>query len=105
MPLPAPAGHRVATHASAGTLLSTVSAAEVDAFVLDIGLPGMDGPELARRLRALPGGRRPLLLALSGYGRDDDRRATREAGFDAHFVKPVDGRELLGALRRRAGGA
>ncbi|TCZ83633.1 PAS domain-containing protein [Lysobacter sp. N42] len=101
----ASSGHRVATHASAETLLSAVGPDGVDAFILDIGLPGMNGLELARRLRALPGGARPLLLALSGYGREEDRRASREAGFDAHFVKPVDGLELLDALRRRSGGA
>ncbi len=58
--------------------------------LLDIGLPGLDGYEVARRLRALPGGDRWLLIALTGYGQQDDRRRAHEAGFDVHLVKPAD---------------
>ncbi|MDH0867575.1 response regulator [Mitsuaria sp. GD03876] len=58
--------------------------------LLDIGLPGLDGYEVARRLRALPGGDRSLLIALTGYGQQDDRRRAHEAGFDVHLVKPAD---------------
>ncbi len=61
-----------------------------DLVVLDIGLPGMDGYEVARRLRAMPGfGRKPI-VGVTGYGQDEDRRRSREAGFDHHLVKPVD---------------
>jgi PAS domain S-box-containing protein len=56
---------------------------------LDIGLPVMDGYEVARRLRGLDGGYRPLLVAISGYGQAGDRRRAMEAGFDQHLVKPV----------------
>jgi signal transduction histidine kinase/DNA-binding response OmpR family regulator len=58
--------------------------------LLDIGLPGLDGYEVARRLRALPGGMDGLLIALTGYGQQDDRRRAHEAGFDVHLVKPAD---------------
>jgi CheY-like chemotaxis protein len=58
--------------------------------LLDIGLPGMDGYEVARRIRAEPALRETLLVALTGYGQEEDRRRSREAGFNAHLVKPVD---------------
>jgi PAS domain S-box-containing protein len=57
---------------------------------LDIGMPGMDGLETARRIRAEPRGKDIMLAALSGWGRDDDRRRAMEAGFDHHFVKPIE---------------
>ena len=60
------------------------------AIVCDIGLPLMDGHEFARRLRADPAGEDTLLVALTGLGSEDDKRRTREAGFDFHLVKPVD---------------
>jgi signal transduction histidine kinase len=62
---------------------------------LDIGLPGLDGYEVARRLREQPGFESVRLVALTGYGQSEDRKRSREAGFDAHLVKPVD----LQALR------
>jgi len=64
--------------------------------LLDIGLPGMDGYEVARRLRAAPETRGALLVAATGYGQESDRARSREAGFDHHLVKPVD----LDRLRR-----
>jgi CheY-like chemotaxis protein len=60
------------------------------AAVLDIGMPGMDGYEVARRVRAGPRGNDIKLIALTGWGSDDDRRRSREAGIDHHLVKPVD---------------
>jgi DNA-binding response OmpR family regulator len=60
-----------------------------DAIVLDLMLPKMDGYEVARRLRASPG-TRAALVALTGWGQDEDRRRVREAGFDHHLVKPAD---------------
>ncbi len=60
------------------------------AAVLDIGMPGMDGYELARRVRAAPHGADLTLIALTGWGNDEDRRRSREAGIDHHLVKPVD---------------
>ena len=73
-----------------------------DVVVLDLGLPGMDGYELARRIRALPGPRRPLLLAVTGYGDDCARERSRAAGFDAHLTKPVHFQELAGWLEKWA---
>src|SRR5262245_13011730 len=64
--------------------------------LLDIGLPGMDGYEVARRLRLAPETRGALLVAVTGYGQDSDRARSRAAGFDHHLVKPVD----LDGLRR-----
>lgn len=69
-----------------------------DAIILDIGLPGMNGYDLARELRSRPETRRSALIALSGYGRDDDLLQSREAGFDRHLVKPVDMVELRRTL-------
>jgi PAS domain S-box-containing protein len=65
-----------------------------DAIVLDIGLPGINGYEACRRIRELRPGYDPLVVALTGWGQEDDRRRSAEAGFDAHLVKPVDVDEL-----------
>jgi PAS domain S-box-containing protein len=69
-----------------------------DAALLDIGLPEMDGNELARRLRADPRTRGMLLVAVTGYGQEQDRRLALEAGFDHHMVKPVDLDKLAAIL-------
>ncbi|KYF75302.1 hypothetical protein BE18_41020 [Sorangium cellulosum] len=67
------------------------------AFV-DIGLPGIDGYEVARRARAAPGGEALYLVALSGYGGPDDQARSRRAGFDLHLIKPVGGATLQDVL-------
>jgi CheY-like chemotaxis protein len=64
----------------------------------DIGLPDMEGYELATRLRAQTGWKVPRLIALTGFGSPDHRRRAREAGFDAHLVKPADGPRLRRAI-------
>jgi CheY-like chemotaxis protein len=69
-----------------------------DAFVLDIGLPGMDGHELARQIRALPRASGALFIALTGYGQQQDRDASKAAGFHYHFVKPANVDALAQAL-------
>ncbi|MET0377511.1 MAG: response regulator [Spongiibacteraceae bacterium] len=75
-----------------------------DVILLDIGMPGMDGYEVARRLRAQPtDARRPLLVALTGYGAEEDRQRATAAGFDAHFVKPVEIESLLAAINSYCG--
>ena len=61
-----------------------------DVAFVDLGLPGFDGFELARRVRGAEGGRRVRLVALTGYGLPDDHRRSLEAGFDTHLVKPID---------------
>ena len=81
---------------------SALSAAEVfgpDVALLDLGLPGMDGYELARRFRAHPRLRRVRIVAVTGYGQASDRQRTTEAGFHHHFVKPVDVDALLAAIQ------
>ncbi|MCD2516028.1 PAS domain-containing protein [Massilia sp. G4R7] len=69
-----------------------------EVMLLDIGLPDLDGHELARRLRATPETANAVLVALTGYGQSDDRDRAREAGFDRHLVKPADLSELLRIL-------
>jgi len=73
-----------------------------DLAVLDIGLPGISGHEAARRIRQLPAGRTLLLVAVSGWGQEADRKRSIEAGFDHHLVKPVDIEALKAMLPRRA---
>ena len=69
-----------------------------DLVILDIGLPRMDGFEVARRLRQRPESRRARLVAITGYGREEDRRHSREVGFDHHLTKPVNPRDLVELL-------
>jgi len=73
-----------------------------DVCLLDIGLPGMDGNELARRLRALPRMQGATLIAITGYGRQQDRDMALASGFDHHFVKPVSFEQLLEILAKVA---
>ncbi|HUL59477.1 MAG TPA: response regulator [Anaeromyxobacteraceae bacterium] len=73
-----------------------------DAVVVDVGLPGIDGLEVARRIRGSLGAA-PFLVAVTGHGRSDDRRAALAAGFDVHLVKPVDVEELMSVLSRGRG--
>jgi CheY-like chemotaxis protein len=87
-------GYEVRVAHSGVTALDGVFAACPDVVLLDIGLPGMDGYEVARRLRATPEMSRALMIALTGYGQDADRERSREAGFDYHLTKPVDLDEL-----------
>jgi signal transduction histidine kinase len=89
-------GHAVEVAHDGPAALDAAAEFRPQVMVLDIGLPGMDGFEVARRLRARPDGRDLVLVALTGYGRDDDRALSRAAGFDHHLVKPAE----LDALRR-----
>jgi CheY-like chemotaxis protein/anti-sigma regulatory factor (Ser/Thr protein kinase) len=82
-------GHRVESAADGRAALDLVRIHHPSVALLDIGLPGMDGYELARRLRALFGPQ-ILLIALTGYGMETDARKARGAGFDQHLTKPVD---------------
>jgi signal transduction histidine kinase/ActR/RegA family two-component response regulator len=97
------AGHRVRAERDGAAGLQSALSEEVDVVLLDIGLPKMDGYEVARRItqaRRSNGGRRPLLVALTGYGLAEDRQRAFEAGFDAHLVKPMDEAELDKLLAR-----
>jgi PAS domain S-box-containing protein len=91
------AGHEVSLAHDGPAALAAAAAAPADLVLLDIGLPGMDGYAVAARLRAVgPAG--PALVALTGYGRVDDLRRSRDAGFDHHLVKPIDVAQLLRIL-------
>ena len=61
-----------------------------DVVLLDIGLPKLNGYQVARKIREQPSGKRMLLVAMTGWGQKEDQEKSREAGFDAHLVKPVD---------------
>jgi len=91
-------GHQVTVAADAQSALAASASARIGVFILDIGLPDMDGHALARRLRAEPATAGALLIALTGYGQAQDRVLSKAAGFDHHFVKPVDLKELAGVL-------
>src|SRR4029079_1022250 len=75
-----------------------------DVVLLDLGLPKMDGLEVAKNLRADADGPRPLLVAMTGFGQADDRARTAAAGFDHHLTKPVDPK-MLQSLMQTARGA
>lgn len=90
-------GHEVRLAHDGATALRLAAAEPPDVLLLDIGLPGLDGYEVARGVRAARG-RQPVLVALTGYGQEEDRRRTREAGFDHHLTKPVDPEQLAGVF-------
>lgn len=73
-----------------------------DVVLLDVGLPGLNGHEVCRRIREQPWGKDILLVAITGWGEDEDRRKSLEAGFDLHLVKPVDHRRLLQLIASRS---
>ena len=95
------AGHDVRVEHTAHAALHYATSHHADICLLDIGLPDINGNELARRLRALPGMQHALLVAVTGYGQAADRQASQQAGFDHHFVKPVDSGRLIGLLAVR----
>ncbi|HRI53188.1 MAG TPA: response regulator, partial [Pseudomonadota bacterium] len=87
-------GHEVRAAHDGLTALKLAESYKPEVVLLDIGLPGLDGYEVARRLRALPELHGALLIALTGYGQSDARRRALDAGFDVHLVKPVDPQTL-----------
>jgi signal transduction histidine kinase/DNA-binding response OmpR family regulator len=84
------AGHEVCVAHDGPTAVALAADFGPQLVLLDIGLPGMDGYAVARRLRAQPNAHKTLLVALTGYGQEEDVRRSREAGFDHHLVKPAD---------------
>jgi CheY-like chemotaxis protein len=83
-------GHRVRVAHDGVTALDAARREPPDIMLVDIGLPGMDGYELARRLRDHGALADTMLIALTGYGREEDRRCALAAGFDHHLVKPIE---------------
>lgn len=93
-------GHHARVAYDGLAALREVEANPPDVVLLDIGLPGPDGYEVARRLRQGPAGAALVLIALTGYGQESDRRRAREAGFDHHLLKPVEPGRLREVLMR-----
>jgi CheY-like chemotaxis protein len=99
-------GHHVALAFDGPGALASAAAQTPEVVLLDIGLPGMDGYEVAARLRAA-GHDRAALIAITGYGQSENVRRSTEAGFDRHLVKPVDFSviaEICAQVRGAAGG-
>jgi CheY-like chemotaxis protein len=80
--------------------LASLKVFDPHVVVLDIGLPGLDGYAVARQLRSRGDTSHVLLIALTGYGQKEDRSKAAEAGFDYHFVKPADPRDIQAAIER-----
>jgi two-component system CheB/CheR fusion protein len=98
-------GHEVCTAHDGLAALNAAEQFQPEVVLLDIGLPKVDGYEVARRLRERAGSEQVLLVAVTGYGQEEDRRRAEEAGFDAHLVKPADPfalHRLLAHSERRA---
>ena len=96
-------GHQASASYDGASALAIAEQQSPDVIMLDIGLPGISGLEVAARLRNLPETRSTYLIAVTGYGQSSDRQRSHDAGFDAHLVKPVDAEELTALLRHRAG--
>jgi CheY-like chemotaxis protein len=94
-------GHRVEEAASGAHGLEIVSHARPEVVLVDLGLPGIDGYAVARAVRSTPQADATLLIAITGYGRPEDRQRAESAGFDAHLTKPVQPHELAEVLRLR----
>ena len=95
-------GHRVSATGDGVHGVDLAKAAGPDVAVIDIGLPGLDGYEVARRIRQMPTADRTLLIALTGYGAPEDRKRAAAAGFDHHFTKPADF-DAIAQILRKAG--
>jgi signal transduction histidine kinase/ActR/RegA family two-component response regulator len=95
-------GQEVATAHDGPSALTRVGEYQPGVVFLDIAMPGMNGYEVARRIRASDGVEPPVLVALTGYGQDEDRRRARDAGFDFHLTKPTSTEQLTSVLSRNA---
>jgi signal transduction histidine kinase/CheY-like chemotaxis protein len=91
-------GHTVSVAHDGAAGLAAALATGFEIIVCDIGLPGLDGYEVMRQLRAAPGGARPYAIALSGYGQAEDRALAHDAGFDHYLVKPIQPDALLAVI-------
>ena len=102
------AGHEVESMATAYEALARIPTLNPDVAILDIGMPGMDGYQLARSLRDASSGWTGRLIALTGYGQEADKARSLNAGFSLHLTKPIEVSDLLGAvesvIRPPAGG-
>jgi PAS domain S-box-containing protein len=98
-------GHRTVVAHDGQAALDAAAAFHPDVVLLDIGLPGMDGYQVARRMREATAGHPFRIVAITGWGQADDRAKTREAGFDLHLVKPVELTDIYRALSDDSNGA
>lgn len=97
------AGFQVATEYHPINALTRAQTELFDVFILDIGLPEMDGHELARKLLARPEYTTAVFIALTGYGSEEERTKSKAAGFHHHFVKPANLAKLMGVLALPSG--
>ena len=93
-------GHEVQTAADGGDAVNAAELFRPEVVLMDLQMPGIDGLEASRRIRARPWGSDVLIAALTGWGQDVDRQRAHDAGVDLHFVKPVDTTALLGEVAR-----
>ena len=91
-------GHEVRVSRDGHGAMEELAVARPDLILLDIGLPGMDGYEVARCIRRRPGSESIVLVALTGHGQEEDRRRSAEAGFNHHLTKPVDPAALFSLI-------
>jgi DNA-binding response OmpR family regulator len=94
------AGHDVEVVSSGEAAVAAAQVHSPDVVLLDLGLPGMDGWQVARHVQEQPAEKRPLLVAVSGRASEEDQRRSAEAGIDLHLVKPVDPAQLQHLLAR-----
>jgi CheY-like chemotaxis protein len=93
-------GHEVEVAPDGPSALRIAEDRPPDVALLDIGLPGLNGWHVARRLRERAAGKKQLLIAVTGYGQEEDRRRSLEAGIHLHLLKPVDPEDLEKLLER-----
>jgi CheY-like chemotaxis protein len=96
-------GHAVQTAYDGVEAIKAVEVFAPEVVLLDIGLPNMDGYEVARRIRAMRSGKEVLLFALTGWGQESDKEQTRAAGFDEHLTKPVNAALISTLIAAQAG--
>ena len=95
------AGHEIRIAHDGADAVQAAMAFHPDVALLDIGMPGMNGYEVARRIREQPEGARTTLVAITGWGQEEDKQRSADAGFDHHLTKPVDYHELVQLLAQR----
>jgi two-component system, OmpR family, response regulator len=93
------AGHEVHTATDGPEALAAAESVRPEVILLDLGMPGMSGLDVARHIRKAAWGRAMVLIALTGWGQDEDRQQTRDAGFDHHLTKPVPPDEIEELVR------
>jgi CheY-like chemotaxis protein len=96
------AGHEAHLAHDGTTALDLAERLKPDVVVLDIGMPALNGYQVAERIRAAAWGRRMVLIAVTGWGQESDKRKAQTAGFDHHLTKPMDPAELELLFRTRA---